>query len=181
MVSSHKSRHQLNLLVHMVAWWHVWYMMLHFPCKAQFFFDFPRSTFQSGCLVRETKWFLILQINMSWNSPSYRTLASESDRGYSAVKCFYFIDIFFFQFGRSPKLGRPRNSPATTHVRRKLPLSKYDEDDGQVRSSWLKASCPNSGFLLSFWKSWIDLFEFFSFPNMARNTELVWKKRNPMS
>ncbi|KAL9968125.1 hypothetical protein ACROYT_G026458 [Oculina patagonica] len=32
---------------------------------------------------------------------------------------------------RSPKLGRPRNSPASTHVRRKLPLSKYDDDDDQ--------------------------------------------------
>jgi len=32
-------------------------------------------------------------------------------------------------FGRSPKPIRPRNSPSGTHVRRKLPLSKYDDDD----------------------------------------------------
>lgn len=32
-------------------------------------------------------------------------------------------------FGRSPKPTRPRNSPSGTHVRRKLPLSKYDDDD----------------------------------------------------
>lgn len=37
--------------------------------------------------------------------------------------------MFFFQITRSPKLGRPRNSPANMHVRRKLPLSKFDDDD----------------------------------------------------
>ena len=41
-------------------------------------------------------------------------------------------DIFFCQVTRSPKLGRPRNSPANMHVRRKLPLSKFDDDDEQV-------------------------------------------------
>lgn len=40
--------------------------------------------------------------------------------------------FFFFQITRSPKLGRPRNSPANAHVRRKLPLSKFDDDDDQV-------------------------------------------------
>ena len=39
------------------------------------------------------------------------------------------IELFFFQITRSPKLGRPRNSPANMHVRRKLPLSKFDDDD----------------------------------------------------
>ncbi|XP_022791524.1 telomere-associated protein RIF1-like isoform X3 [Stylophora pistillata] len=33
------------------------------------------------------------------------------------------------RISRSPKVGRPRNSPANTHVRRKLPLSKFDDDD----------------------------------------------------
>ncbi|KAJ7390049.1 DNA-binding protein rif1 [Desmophyllum pertusum] len=33
------------------------------------------------------------------------------------------------RISRSPKLGRPRNSPASMHVRRKLPLSKYEDDD----------------------------------------------------
>lgn len=40
--------------------------------------------------------------------------------------------FLLFKILRSPKLGRPRNSPASTHVRRKLPLSKYDDDDDQV-------------------------------------------------
>lgn len=44
--------------------------------------------------------------------------------------CLYFSVISScIQISRSPKVGRPRNSPANTHVRRKLPLSKFDDDD----------------------------------------------------
>ena len=66
-----------------------------------------------------------------------------SDRqAFSRVAHVIFFGCLFFQLLRSPKLGRPRNSPATTHARRKLPLSKYDDDDEQVsvicsEPSWL--------------------------------------------
>ena len=56
-----------------------------------------------------------------------------SDRqSFSRLAHVIFLGYLFFQLLRSPKLGRPRNSPATTHARRKLPLSKYDDDDEQV-------------------------------------------------
>ena len=48
------------------------------------------------------------------------------------VRGNYEVGHFVFQITRSPKLGRPRNSPANMHVRRKLPLSKFDDDDDQV-------------------------------------------------
>lgn len=51
---------------------------------------------------------------------------------YKNVRGNYVMGHFVFQITRSPKLGRPRNSPANMHVRRKLPLSKFDDDDDQV-------------------------------------------------
>lgn len=56
------------------------------------------------------------------------TLFGVTASSLSLVFCNFFMH-FFIQISRSPKVGRPRNSPANTHVRRKLPLSKFDDDD----------------------------------------------------